>query len=266
MPSIINATTTNGVVTSADNSGSLQLATNSGTTAVTIGTTQNIGIGATDNANIRVLVRQAVDSDVGGIGFQSVNGASTAVISELNSGALVVRNGGAERMRIAGNGDVGIGTNSPATKLHVSGVITATGGVTGTPTFSAIQNAATALSAGTTTKVNFPLEQWDTNSNYNTANSRFTPTVAGYYQISSTVRADISSNGVLHIYVRKNGVDEYAGNFIGTTSSQCATTGTWLMYLNGSTDYVEIAVFSGNAGNTSSTNQTSFQGCLVRAA
>lgn len=45
MASIINATTTNGVAISADNSGILQLATNSGTTAVTIDTSQNVGIG-----------------------------------------------------------------------------------------------------------------------------------------------------------------------------------------------------------------------------
>jgi hypothetical protein len=45
MSTIINATTTNGVVIQPDNSGSLQLATNSGTTAVTINTSQNVGIG-----------------------------------------------------------------------------------------------------------------------------------------------------------------------------------------------------------------------------
>lgn len=45
MPSIINATTTNGVAVSGDNSGSLQLQTNNGTTAVTIDTSQNLGIG-----------------------------------------------------------------------------------------------------------------------------------------------------------------------------------------------------------------------------
>jgi hypothetical protein len=45
MPSILNATTSSGLVTSADNSGSLQLATNNGTTAVTITTAQNVGIG-----------------------------------------------------------------------------------------------------------------------------------------------------------------------------------------------------------------------------
>jgi hypothetical protein len=42
MASIINATTSTGLVSSADNSGSLQLATNNGTTAVTIGTDQRV--------------------------------------------------------------------------------------------------------------------------------------------------------------------------------------------------------------------------------
>jgi hypothetical protein len=134
------------------------------------------------------------------------------------------------------------------------------------PTFSAIQNAATALSAGTSTKVDFQLEQWDTNNNYDTSTSRFTPTVAGYYQINSAVRADISNNAVLHIYFRKNGTDVYVGNFIGLTSSSCATVGSCLMFLNGSTDYVDISVFSGSAGNTAGTFQVSFQGCLVRAS
>ncbi len=50
MPSIINATTSTGLVTTADNSGSLQLATNNGTTAVTIDTSQNVGVGTTSPA------------------------------------------------------------------------------------------------------------------------------------------------------------------------------------------------------------------------
>jgi hypothetical protein len=45
MPSIINSTTTAGLSVQADNSGSLQLATNNGTTAVTIDTSQNVGVG-----------------------------------------------------------------------------------------------------------------------------------------------------------------------------------------------------------------------------
>jgi hypothetical protein len=42
MSTIINATTTNGVVIQPDNSGSLVLQTNNGTTAVTIDTSQNL--------------------------------------------------------------------------------------------------------------------------------------------------------------------------------------------------------------------------------
>ena len=50
MASIINSTTTAGVTVTGDNSGSLQLATNNGTTAVTIDTSQNVGIGVTPSA------------------------------------------------------------------------------------------------------------------------------------------------------------------------------------------------------------------------
>jgi hypothetical protein len=60
MPSIINATTSTGLVSSADNSGSLQLATNSGTTAVTINTSQQVGIGTTSpTANTQVDIASA---------------------------------------------------------------------------------------------------------------------------------------------------------------------------------------------------------------
>jgi hypothetical protein len=56
MSTIINATTTNGVVIQPDNSGSLQLQTNSGTTALTINTSQNVGIGTSaPNAKLQVV-------------------------------------------------------------------------------------------------------------------------------------------------------------------------------------------------------------------
>ena len=50
------------------------------------------------------------------------------------------------------------------------------------PAFSAYQSTLQSFSSNTVTKVLFQTEEYDTNSNF--ASSRFTPTVAGYYQLS----------------------------------------------------------------------------------
>jgi hypothetical protein len=69
MSTIINATTTNGVVIQPDNSGSLQLATNSGTTALTIDTSQNVGIGTSSFAFAnKLIVKQSADNSAAGLG------------------------------------------------------------------------------------------------------------------------------------------------------------------------------------------------------
>ena len=79
MPSIIRATTTSGLQVAPDNSGSLQLQTNGTTTAVTIDTSQNVGIGtAIPNSKLHVSS-----------GAVTVTGASstTARINMFNNAA-----------------------------------------------------------------------------------------------------------------------------------------------------------------------------------
>jgi hypothetical protein len=80
MSTIINATTTNGVVIQPDNSGSLQLATNSGTTAVTIDTSQNVGIG-TSSPDEKLDVNGNI-----AWGNQSANGR---IYSDVNWGCII---------------------------------------------------------------------------------------------------------------------------------------------------------------------------------
>jgi hypothetical protein len=99
MASIITATNSNGLTQSADNSGVLQLATNNGTTALTIDTSQNVGIGTssptkllsvrkTQNAETSILVQNESTGTAGKaiIRFGNSNGENVGSVGALSSG------------------------------------------------------------------------------------------------------------------------------------------------------------------------------------
>ena len=139
------------------------------------------------------------------------------------------------------------------------------------PTFSAYLSANQSITSGVTTKVSFDTEEFDTNNNF--ASGTFTPTVAGYYQVNASVYASGTANtqGIVAVYLYKNGSTYKQGNvYINNTtagSSFCLLVSS-LVYMNGSTDYLEIyavnfqttPIFSG--GST----QTYFNGSMVRGA
>jgi hypothetical protein len=87
MSTIINATTTNGVVIQPDNSGSLVLQTNSGTTALTIDTSQNVGIGITA-PNTRLHVQGNTNAD-GSLTYNNQLTSEAAFNSSPSVGTLV---------------------------------------------------------------------------------------------------------------------------------------------------------------------------------
>jgi hypothetical protein len=142
------------------------------------------------------------------------------------------------------------------------------------PAFSAYLSTNQSLSAATNTKVTFQTEEFDTASCYdNATNYRFTPTVAGYYQVSSVVSMGgaISRNVAIMIY--KNG-SQTSGKFgagwnTGGANDQSLPVSA-LIYLNGSTDYVEIYAYSSGATTISNGGggvyYTYFQAAMVRGA
>jgi len=110
MSSIIRATTSSGLQIAPDNSGSLQFQTNGTTTAVTIDTSQNVGIGTTSPAaKLQVSSGNLRLSD----GYQLEFGGSTNSISGANaSNYLLFYTNNTERMRIDSSGNVLVGTTS----------------------------------------------------------------------------------------------------------------------------------------------------------
>ena len=144
-------------------------------------------------------------------------------------------------------------------------------GATANPAFSAYQSSGqTGIASLTNTKVTFTTEEFDTNNNY--ASSRFTPTVAGYYQINAQVgMTSAATTATLLCSVFKNGAAYKTGSVsTGTTYLYPQANVSIIVYCNGSTDYIEIYVLGTAAGGTFSTytglENTYFQAAMIRSA
>lgn len=139
-------------------------------------------------------------------------------------------------------------------------------GVGGTgPAFSAYLSSGQSLTLNITTKLAFNTESYDTNSNFDpTTNYRFTPTVAGYYQVNGGIQFGGTTDGYMVLY--KNGAPDKYGQLSGARSAYIATLSAQV-YLNGSTDYIEMYALSSVTGTTASGSAlTYFQAAMVRAA
>jgi hypothetical protein len=141
------------------------------------------------------------------------------------------------------------------------------------PAFSVYRNAAQSVPHNTFTRINFDVEEFDTANRYdNTTNYRFTPNVAGYYQITvavslnlpgasaSTMIAAIYKNGsiVTQHYITSSGISNtYSGNV------------SKLIYMNGTTDFIEGYVYQNQGVDRSIQTGPSWSymtGFLARAA
>jgi hypothetical protein len=130
------------------------------------------------------------------------------------------------------------------------------------PAFSAYASTNQTISSGTFTKINLAVEDFDTNNNF--ASSRFTPTVAGYYQFNWGVRCEGITTLESALY--KNASLSCTGSVVGANSFVSA--GSHLVFLNGTTDYVELfcAQYAGSSQSITGNQNTRLSGCLVRAA
>jgi hypothetical protein len=140
------------------------------------------------------------------------------------------------------------------------------------PAFSASRATNQSVSSNTTTKVQLVDKQFDTNSAFdNITNYRFQPTIAGYYQISHAV-VGAANGGTLEAtnsQLFKNGAELIKGFLTGsylypTTVQEANSTGSMLVFLNGSTDYIEL--YGKVIGTSPAISGAYLTGVLVRGA
>ena len=214
----------------------------------------------------------------------AVSGTTTLTLPNT-SGTLVVTSGAqtiefadgsASTPSITNSGDTNTGIFFPAAdtiafaeggtevmRIASDGTVTISKGVSGTPAFAAYQSTGVALTAATFTKITFQTEEYDTNSNF--ASSRFTPTVAGYYQINGAWQ--FGSGGTVTVCaIYKNGTIYKQGTAVGGTAGYGGAVSS-LVYCNGSSDYVELYGYASTAKTPLATiDATYFNGALVRGA
>jgi len=124
--------------------------------------------------------------------------------------------------------------------------------------FSVNKNGSNqTVSSGVWTKLTWSTEVFDTNNNF--AGDKYTPTIAGYYLFSSRVACNSSSACYTGIY--KNGTRETASG--ENASSFLQPHVAQLLYMNGTTDYVEAWAYTESTAISGTTNQTNFAGFLT---
>ena len=175
-----------------------------------------------------------------------------------------------------GTGSITVPADS-GTLLTSASTVSATQATNDAVIFSAKSiNTDQQITNSSWTKVTFGEEDVDSHGYF--ANSRFTPQIAGWYSIGASIRFNMNGEAPNDLYVSiyKNGTNFYLPLHLqlGSAALNNGTypTGSTPIYLNGSTDYIEIYVLLANLVGSAFVsdidnylNASLFHGFLVRA-
>lgn len=165
----------------------------------------------------------------------------------------------------------GSGTGSNAITIDASQNVSIPKGVGGTPVFSAYLSTSQSIANNTITKVQINTKEFDTASCFDTTTYRFTPNVAGYYQINvGGTFSGTAATAAVVMYIYKNG--SAFKSVYSTYNNQSGTGGavvSSIVSMNGTTDYVEFYTYQQTGASQNligSQSGSIFSGALVRAA
>jgi hypothetical protein len=202
---------------------------------------------------------------LGSADYTATNGTTVVLTTGATSGDLVT----VESFYVSSVLNAIPNIAASVSQLNLASGIAGTG-----PAFLVYLSAHQAPANNTVVKVAFDTKVYDTASCFNTSTNRFTPTVAGYYQINGAL-AGYSSNtslSTLYAYMEKNGSYVAASGVINVpTCLSVATVVSQVIYMNGSTDYLELFGQINATGSSqlflgTSLVYSTFSGSLIRAA
>ena len=172
------------------------------------------------------------------------------------------------------------GSNT-ATLPAATGTVMVSGNM---PTFAAYNNVASfSVSNSTNTILPADTKEWDTLGAFNNTASTatlnglsvpaysFMPNIPGYYQFNFQVWCPNSSGGPLVSKLMKNGSQYRVGSiFLMSGTTNYISAGSGIVYMNGTTDYVNVNIYQGS-GSTQNCNNASvsynyINGVLIRSA
>ena len=225
------------------------LSTGTGNTFIGSGTTYQSGTAITTGSKNTII--GAYNGNLGGLDIRTA------------SNYIVLSDGD-------GNPRLSIPTGTAtATIPNATGTVMVSGNM---PAFSAYLNTTQATSSGTVTKVTCNTKEFDTASAYdNATNYRFTPLVAGYYQVTGEIQyAATVSTAVCTAILYKNGSQFKTGAQVhASTTKAIGSIVSALVYFNGTTDYVELYAYQ-DTGFSQNLNGSAanvyFQACMLRSA
>lgn len=161
------------------------------------------------------------------------------------------------------------GTNT-VTLPAASGQLMVSGNM---PAFSAYASANQTVANNTAVKIQLNSEVFDTANCFDsTTNYRFTPTVAGYYQINAVVTYYKGTVFTCNTQTKlwKNGTEIKSSYGFGNSANVVGSLIADCIYFNGTTDYLELYTAQSSGGNLDTAANGQIQifmsGFLARAA
>lgn len=136
------------------------------------------------------------------------------------------------------------------------------------PTFRVSKTSGQSVGANIETKIAYNIVEYDNKSWYDAVNNRFTPQKAGFYLFSATVAfRDISDAARVEARMRFNGntiAFQTVSGRANVAQTLIANVST-ILFLNGTTDYVDIAGYPTNSGNIEAASSifNNFSGCYL---